>query len=189
MSVCSGKIKMLLSEVITNKSERIMELVNPLGFVDARRTCAMTRYKKPNPYEQEMQKLKTELFLARHHIIELMPYEVEKILSSYHSHKSRKDGYIWIDETAKKIISHAEPISTEKKPGLDGRVFYFERRAYCPLCKRGSSAPYDSGFSLPEGLRRHLVGYGTVSQCVVMEAAKKLAQEYWDRLAEKKGPD
>lgn len=36
------------------------------------------------------------------------------------------------------------------------------------------------GFTLPEGLRRHLVGWGNVSQCGVTEAASELARECWD---------
>jgi len=39
--------------------------------------------------------------------------------------------------------------------------------------------PYEDGFSLPEGLRRHLDGYGNVHRCEVLQAAFELA---WDDL-------
>ena len=42
-----------------------------------------------------------------------------------------------------------------------------------------SSYNYD-GFTLPEGLRRHLVGYGNTHQCLFTETAKKMARDYWN---------
>jgi hypothetical protein len=47
------------------------------------------------------------------------------------------------------------------------------------LCGDGSQGPYDEGFALPEGLRRHLVGWGNTHQCRVTHAAFVLAKDYW----------
>ena len=56
---------------------------------------------------------------------------------------------------------------------------YFDQRARCPLCRDSSSSPYSEGFSVPEGLRRHLIGWGNARQCSVMEAACALARDHW----------
>jgi hypothetical protein len=56
---------------------------------------------------------------------------------------------------------------------------YLGQRALCPLCRDSSSSPYSEGFSVPEGLRRHLTGWGNVRQCRVMQAAAELARDYW----------
>jgi hypothetical protein len=60
-------------------------------------------------------------------------------------------------------------------------VFLEHDRAYCPLCGAGNSGPYEDGFALPEGLRRHIVGWGNMRRCPVFEAAYRLAQDAWDR--------
>lgn len=57
---------------------------------------------------------------------------------------------------------------------LPGPFGPFERRALCPMCGGGSG--HASGFSLPEGLSRHLMGNGAAYQCDVMLAAFQL----WD---------
>jgi hypothetical protein len=77
------------------------------------------------------------------------------------------DGYRVADE----LIAMAEPLTREHN-------LYSSERAYCPLCGEGSSSPYEYGYSLPEGLRRHLTGSGA-NQCVVTEAASKLAHDHW----------
>jgi len=57
---------------------------------------------------------------------------------------------------------------------------YFSDRAYCPLCGDGSTSPYSNGFTVPEGLRRHLLGWGNMYQCSVMKTALRLAHEHWE---------
>jgi hypothetical protein len=41
-------------------------------------------------------------------------------------------------------------------------------RAACPLCGSWGYGIGAHGYSLPEGLRRHLEGYGRVQECEVM---------------------
>jgi len=54
----------------------------------------------------------------------------------------------------------------------------------CPLCRRGSSSPYQIGFKLSEGLRRHLLGTHKPSyRCFFMKMAYDDAV---DRLAKVK---
>ena len=124
-----------------------------------------------NPQET-IKCLQDELYEARTTIISLMSEDAQKILESYRWCESRKETYSWQENVAERIIALAKILSPEQGS-------YLSERAYCPLCGEGSSSPYESGFSIPEGLRRHLVGYGNVQQCKVMEAAKRLAGEYW----------
>jgi hypothetical protein len=44
-------------------------------------------------------------------------------------------------------------------------------RAYCPLCNGSSKQGYAKGFTVPEGLRRHLLGVRTAKQCPVVHQA------------------
>ena len=62
---------------------------------------------------------------------------------------------------------------------------YLGPRAYCPLCEAGTSSPYERGFSVPEGLRRHLVGWGNTGACEVLEPIFGLAEDYWQPIFEK----
>ncbi|HEY0006384.1 MAG TPA: hypothetical protein VGB17_16500 [Pyrinomonadaceae bacterium] len=122
---------------------------------------------------EENRRLQNELYHARYNIIDLMSKEVKELLHSFHSCKSREETYIGEHSAAETIISLAKRI-----PPKEGA--YFSHRAYCPLCGDGSSSPYASGFSIPEGLRRHLVGWGNNrNQCPVFGAAMSLARDYW----------
>jgi len=113
----------------------------------ARRT---TYFEYINPYEEKIKDLQNELDDTRYTVISLMPEEVKKVLRSYYS-CDRKETHLWSDRTAKKIIEFAKILSPEEGS-------YYSERAYCPLCGDSSSS-YDAvGFSIPEGLYRHLVG-------------------------------
>jgi hypothetical protein len=124
-----------------------------------------------NEKDAKIQLLERDLYLARSAIVGLMSEPKQKILNSYYYWQTRQERYGWINEVAEEIIAMAEPVSGEHS-------LYFSERAYCPLCGGGTSSPYESGFSLPEGLRRHLTGSGA-SQCVVTEAASNLARDFW----------
>jgi hypothetical protein len=74
----------------------------------------------------------------------------------------------------------ADRINELAKPIPEKSPFYFGERAYCPLCGGGSSwGRYESGFALPAGMRRHLLGWGSNRKCQVMEAAIELARDHW----------
>ncbi|MFB9353138.1 hypothetical protein ACFFUA_38080, partial [Streptomyces heliomycini] len=73
---------------------------------------------------------------------------------------------------AEQIIETVEPLPDEKES-------CFGARAYCPLCGEGTSSAYEKGYALPEGLRRHLTGWGKSHICVVMEAAHQLALDHF----------
>jgi hypothetical protein len=94
-----------------------------------------------NPYEQTIQRLQDELSKARRTIIEVMPEEVQNILTSYYSCTSREDGYRWEGETADSLVALAQPMTPESP-------FLSSPRAYCPLCGRGAQP-----FPMHQGLR------------------------------------
>ncbi len=122
-------------------------------------------------YEKRIQNLEKELDEARFHIISLAPYEFRLILRSFMSLESWEDYDNWLSDSVETFIEQAKQI------GAAG-TFAFGVRGNCPLCGSGAKPPNDDGFSLPEGLRRHLTGRQPASQCAVMLAASKLAQKW-----------
>lgn len=132
-----------------------------------------------NLHEQERYKLRNDLYMARLAIIELMPVDVQSILTSFYSCNSREEAVHWIHNTAKKIVELADARPSEEMG--DGRNL--SPRAFCPLCGQESSTPFMlRGFAIPEGLLRHLLGSHNSHQCNVFKAAEALGREY---LAEK----
>lgn len=123
-----------------------------------------------------IRKLEDELYIARESIIDLAPDRFHELLKSYLSCKTRMESYHWANSIAEKIAEDADPIAD-----LPGAAM-FGARGYCPLCRGGAQSFYatDRGFRLPEGLRRHLVGFGNTHQCVVMKAAEEQGRRLWD---------
>lgn len=50
-----------------------------------------------------------------------------------------------------------------------------EIRLKCPLCGSSSQTTYVEGYKYPEGLRRHLSGFGNMSQCFITNIIIELA--------------
>jgi hypothetical protein len=128
--------------------------------------------------EELISSLQDQLYRARRSIISLVTEEAQKILGGYVDCESQSDAHRWRNIAAREIIKHAEPIPSE--------LLHSSNRAYCPLCKDGALVLYESGFKLPEGLRRHLIGWGDENnQCIVFGAAMNLARDHWgDRFRE-----
>lgn len=124
-----------------------------------------------DPVDQ-IKKLEKELWSARMAIISLAPSKYRDLLGSYYRCEARTDSHSWFDRVADQIVDTVEPMPKEQGS-------YLEPRANCPLCGGESSSPYDRGFAIPEGLRRHLTGWGRSSQCSVTEAAHQLALDYF----------
>lgn len=118
--------------------------------------------------------LKDELWMTRYALLSRAPPEIYMLLSSYRSCESRQATYRWLDGVAEKIVESAEPLS-ESASG------WASSRALCPACGEGANSYYERGFALPEGLRRHLVGYGRSQHCIFTEIALKVAHEDWER--------
>jgi hypothetical protein len=125
----------------------------------------MARSRYPDPWEATQKRigeLESELYQARHDIVDLMPREISRFLTSYYSCKSSKDYVNWQHDAVAHVISNAKP---------DPRISNPFDRAWCPLCKAGSTDPYERGLAYPEGLRRHLLGWGHGQRCPVIDAA------------------
>src|SRR5262245_59034258 len=121
----------------------------------------------------ELRDLKDELYAARRAVINLMPEKVAQVLGSYHKCKSTREYYAWCEEAAGQIITLVPPDTI--KQSYDGR------RASCPLCGSVGHGPFADGFTVPEGMRRHLTGYGNTHHCPVTEAAFELGGDYVKR--------
>lgn len=122
------------------------------------------------PCEQTIRDLQDELLETRLNIINMMPWEAYLSLSSYDSCKSRIETYQWPNAVASRLSELAKL--------LPPNIFGTSDRAYCPLCGAGSSRGYANGFAIPEGLRRHLVGWGD-QECPVFAIAMRLARDAW----------
>jgi hypothetical protein len=118
----------------------------------------------------ELRQLKDELYAARSAVINLMPDKVSEVLGSYYRCKSTREYYAWCDETADQIITLVPPDTIKQS--------YHGRRASCPLCGSVGHGPYADGFTVPEGMRRHLTGYGNTHHCPVTKAAFELGRDY-----------
>ncbi|MFP2770811.1 hypothetical protein [Oceanisphaera sp. KMM 10153] len=122
--------------------------------------------------EEQIKKLEQELWSARYAILGLAPAAYQEILRSYYRCNDRSESYHWLDSVAEKIIETVEPLPNDKGS-------FFGARAYCPLCGEGTSSTYERGYALPEGLRRHLTGWGRSQMCAVTEAAHQLALDHF----------
>ncbi|MET3335833.1 hypothetical protein ABIF61_004357 [Bradyrhizobium japonicum] len=125
------------------------------------------RYPYATP-DQRVRRLEDEVYLLRRAIIELMPDDIANALSDYRSCKSYREFAEWKRKTVGFIISKAE---------VDPKASHFEERGWCPLCKGGTRGPYQSGFKIPGGMEKHLMGDGNASQCVVTKAAFDAARD------------
>jgi hypothetical protein len=120
--------------------------------------------------EELISNLQDQLDRVRRNILSLMTEEAQKILLGYVDCECQSDTRRWRNIAAAEIIQLAEPIPSE--------LFNFSNRAYCPLCKDDALVLHESGFKVPEGLRRHLIGWGDENnQCIVFGAAMSLVRD------------
>lgn len=122
--------------------------------------------------EEQIKRLEQELCSARYAIVGLAPVAYRQVLTSYYHCSDRSESYHWLDSVVEQIIETVEALPDEKGA-------FFGARAYCPLCGEGTSSAYERGYALPEGLRRHLTGWGKSQICVVTEAAHQLALDHF----------
>ena len=118
----------------------------------------------------ELRELRNALYMARRTIVDLMPEHFAKLLTSYHRCKSTREYHAWCGTTAEQIVSLV--------PAEEIRLGYDSRRTACPLCKGLGHGPHPNGFTVPEGLHRHLTGYGNAHHCDVTQAAFELGRDF-----------
>lgn len=129
---------------------------------------------------EEVRKLRSDLWMARRDLVDLMPPELEAILTGYYSAGLKDSPYPWADQMVEELLKHAAPRPWREMAGASS----ISDRALCPLCGRGSDNPFgEQGFAFPEGLRRHLAGSYNARQCRVARAAIDLA---WSHVKQNK---
>jgi hypothetical protein len=129
-------------------------------------------------HDERIRTLENHLYKACYAVVMLLPEPIRDIANSHYSIGSREDAHHWENALVDRIVESATTLSRDEGS-------YFGPRAYCPLCGSGSSGPYDRGFALPEGLRRHITGFGNAGPCDVLSPVLDLARDYWMPLVEK----
>ena len=131
-----------------------------------------------NHLEQEVWRLREEIYMAREVIIRLMGSEISDILMSYSRCTSEEECWRWRYVTADTIVRFAYPRPPQDMGDRSG----LSSRAVCPLCGGSSDNPFGlRGFAFDEGLIRHLLGSHNAHQCSVFGAADELACQYRQR--------
>lgn len=126
------------------------------------------RTRLPFELEEEITKLRRELWTARVAVIQMAPPDAQRLFGGMYGCESREAAYKWLHDAVEKAIALAKPAG---EMGDHGGI----ERAYCPLCRGSSSSPYARGFSYPEGLKRHLDGSYNARHCDVMKIALAIA--------------
>lgn len=129
----------------------------------------------PSLLEEEIVRLRNELYFTRRALIEMTPQGAQDVLLNYYNCKSREDVFRWLNEAIEKIVGLAEAKPARQMGDYGGSG----NRAYCPLCHRGSDNPFGiNGFAFPGGLERHLEGSYNARQCDVIKAALGMALDH-----------
>jgi hypothetical protein len=132
--------------------------------------------------QEEIRKLKEALYMTRRSLVRMAGEDAYRVLSSYHSGMEKtqdeyeNSGWManrWLESVADDVLKLARPQDVDQSG-------YGPDRALCPLCHGGSQSRYATGFAIPEGLRRHLLGENNSNRCAVTEAALGLAESYAD---------
>lgn len=118
--------------------------------------------------------IRDELYLYMYNILTLphiFPNEEIKNEALKISHGSEDEKSLRSD--VRKLIE--EIISNIEVPPVD--KFTLEERTPCPLCGDIANVPYsNAGFKYPEGLRRHLIGFGNTQQCIIIYTIYELGK-------------
>ncbi|MCQ4241909.1 hypothetical protein [Stutzerimonas stutzeri] len=125
--------------------------------------------------EDECRKLRSDLYMARTTILQLMPEAVQEAVKGYISCKSHDDVWQWKRGAIENIL-----LLAQSKPAKEMDEYASSTdRAYCPLCGGSAQTIYGGkGFAFPDGLRRHLEGSYNSHQCSVFEAIQGLGREH-----------
>jgi hypothetical protein len=109
--------------------------------------------------------LQLQLEQTRELVIALLPEQARRIVEPRFA-LTIDEVITWHSHTVERVIELAEP-----KPD-----FNQQDRAPCPLCRRGPEQGVHDGFTVPEGLRRHLEGSHNFHRCEVMAVAYTLTK-------------
>jgi hypothetical protein len=125
---------------------------------------------RPDPSAAKIRDLEADLWRAHRALVDLMDEPHREVLNSYlHATDSL---WRWRENAALRLVDLCRDVEQRTYGGYPLGA----PRAVCPLCGGGSSAPYDKGFALPEGLMRHLLGTHNSRQCDIFFAAESMAR-------------
>lgn len=122
----------------------------------------------PDPLEAAEEKL----YDARQAVLALLPPDLSGLAEAFRGCNDRREEAVWERQVIERLVASAWILSE-----ADGVYQRDSQRAYCPLCRSGSSSAYEEGFAVPEGLTRHLTGNGNARQCVVTRTLFRYAHE------------
>jgi hypothetical protein len=133
-------------------------------------------------HESRFRELEWELYRARSLILHnLIPPQMSAILTDHHEITSLEAMSEWYHDAVERIIAQVHEPEDEDgddwEDGPDLHAFHVEQRIPCPLCRQSNRSFYPQGFSLPEGLRRHLHGSHNSRHCPVMEQVMGLVRD------------
>lgn len=128
---------------------------------------------------EEAQRLERELHALQRDLVNLPRYELSTILHGSYGCETRRDLFEWAELAADEIIELAARDLLKGPPDFLG-----EYRMPCPLCLQETRSFYPTGFKVPDGLKKHLLGEGNChnTQCLIFKAAVALALERVDGL-------
>lgn len=127
-----------------------------------------SRPMQSDEFEVKCRKLEDELYDARRVLLDLMPSEIMAVMEAFTECDSRAEFSEW----RKRVIDMVLKKAGEQAPEAD---LLGEVRVQCPLCGREAFNPSGGGFKMPEGLRRHLIGWGNAEPCRIMHHVRHLA--------------
>jgi len=141
-----------------------------------------TRKSKNSPSTSDplVLELKRKLHDTRRTVISIVPEKFRELLRSYQYLNGKDNAWGWGEATAGEIVALADIHTAAEMGDLPSN----SPRAQCPLCDGHSSAAAHgiSGFAVPDGLKRHILGTHTSKQCDVFFAALELCREHLDEL-------
>jgi len=120
--------------------------------------------------ERRVEKLEEGLDDARQALLSLLSDELQAIIREYRRCATWDDLHEWERRIVEHVLGEARILGQEES-------YSPSPRAFCPLCGGGSSAPYQRGFLVPEGLERHLQGLHNARQCLVTKVVFGMALE------------
>ena len=124
----------------------------------------------PDLRDSEIRQLRDELYLARCALVQSVRPQARIWLEAHTDVRSFEDLDRWMSWAVDGLLT----VASVDAPSAG---FGTQRRAVCPLCGESAQSPYTSGFALPTGLTRHLVGSHGSRMCTVFNAAFAQARD------------
>ena len=136
-----------------------------------------TQTLQENTNTELVEELCDEIHYIRSTFLHILPFSLDdNDLGNYYNIKSSLELSSWEHKFIDKVVDEVDTSQWDKKMKSNEFKRNLNSRGECPLCH---SKPYGAwndweaaeyGYTIPEGLRRHLTGYGKMNQCVVVKS-------------------